>query len=103
MWRVTRNRNLIQYPGGVLWDADGAAWRAWHASRGMVALVRPDGIVGWVSYKIPSTVAATCTLLWQALGLRPRTDRAEHRRQRHLQYKAMQTGMPGGHSDQLPK
>ena len=102
MWRVTRNKNLIQYPGGVLWDADGSAWRAWQAHRGMVALVRPDGVVGWVSYKIPTTVAATCAMLWQVLGLRPRTDKAEHRRQRHRQYRATQAGTahPG---TELPK
>ncbi len=102
MWRVTRNKHLIQYPGGVLWDADGSAWRAWHANRGMVALVRPDGIVGWVSYKIPATVAATCAMLWHALGLRPRLDKAEHRRARHRQFKASQAGLVT-QVTQLPK
>lgn len=88
MWRITRNKNLIQYPGGVLWDADGHAWRDWHAQGGMVALVRPDGVVGWVSYKIPTTVAATCAMMWHALGLRSHSHKSEHRRLRHHAYKA---------------
>lgn len=52
-------------------DVSMHAWQRWHAHDGMIALVRPDGYVGWVT-----TTSPTPEQIWShirhAMGLQPR-------------------------------
>lgn len=55
----------------VLRDAQGDAWRQWHAGDGMLALIRPDGHVGWVSSLTAISAAEVRIHVRHALGMRP--------------------------------
>jgi hypothetical protein len=54
-----------------LGDAQGEAFALWQAKDGMVALVRPDGHIGWVSVAPPNT-EEVWTHVRHALGMVPR-------------------------------
>ncbi len=50
-------------------DSDDSVWRRWGAEAGLVALVRPDGHVGWTAHR--PRPEALVTAVGRALGARP--------------------------------
>ena len=69
VWRVLPAGAAPQGPDGMV-DRSGVLWKLCDAHPGAVALMRPDGHLGWVRHETPGTVAATCAVIRQALGLR---------------------------------
>lgn len=67
-----------------LGDAQGEAYGLWQAKDGMVALVRPDGHIGWVS-TLPPTTEEVWTHVRHALGMVPRALPTEGHRSRRVE------------------
>ncbi len=72
---VTFHRILQQdqpaITAAALCDTTGQFWQRWGAHPGMMALVRPDGHVGFVASQSPGSVEAACVMLRRCLGIKP--------------------------------
>lgn len=69
VWRLLPPNCAPQGDGSMV-ERSGVLWKMCEAHPGAVALIRPDGHLGWVRHEAPGTVAATCAVIRQALGLR---------------------------------